>query len=176
METIFRDVSFGQRLAYQNVVSSRLKFHYTEMGEHFDRFAARIAAKGHSPKGPLFYSLNNVPLDEIVDIEMFLPVQEETFAAEDGLRFHSYFEVFPLLTGVVRGNFETQTERVYAELLATLEANSLEINSPFFHVVHKDSSPYALVFVGYRDASESDDDPALTSPEALSVSVGSGLE
>jgi effector-binding domain-containing protein len=175
METMFRDVSFGQRLAYQNVVSSRLKFHYTEMGEHFDRFAAKIAAKGHNPNGPLFYSLNNVPLDEMVDIEMFLPIHEDTFAAEEGFRFHSYFDVVPLLRGVVRGDFEAQTERVYAELLATLEANSLEINSPFFHVVHKDPSPYASVFVGYRDASQSDDDPALTSPESLSVSVGSGL-
>jgi effector-binding domain-containing protein len=175
METVFRDVAFGQRLAFQNVVSSRAKFHYTEMAEHFDRFAARIAAKGCEAKGPLFYSLNNAPTDEMVDLEMFLPIHENTFIAEAGLRFHSYFEVFPLLRGIVKGDFESQTEWVYAELLATLEANNVEINCPFFHVFHKDPSPHALVFVGYRGPSESDDDPAFMSRESPSGAVESGL-
>ena len=69
------------------------------MAEDFDRFVTKIAAKGYDPKGPFFYSLNNVPMDEMVDIEMFLPIHQNTFAAGDGLRFDSYFEVFPLLRG-----------------------------------------------------------------------------
>lgn len=175
METAFRDVAFGQRLALQNVVSSRAKFHYSELAAHFDRFAARIAAKGYDAKGPLFYSLNNVPMDEMVDIEVFLPIRQAAFTAEEGLRFDSYFEVFPLLRGVVTGEFESQTERVYAELLATLEANNLEINSPFFQVSYKDPSPYVLVFVGYADRGESGDVAAPVSPGASSGSGGSGL-
>ena len=151
METAFRDVTFGERLAYQNVLSTRARFHYSEMAERLNDFVASVTASGGEPRGPLFYSLNNVPMDEMVDIEMFLPIRQATFKVADGLLFHSYFEVKPLLRGVVKSDFENQTEHVYAQLLATLEANQLEINTPFYHLLQSDVTPYALAFVGYRD-------------------------
>jgi hypothetical protein len=157
MDGLFPDISFGHRLAFQNVVSSRSKFHYGELAERVDRFASALADKGCESNGPLFYSLNNVPMDEIVDLEMFTPIQQDAFAAEEGFRFHSYFEVSPLLRGIVTGDFETQTEMVYAHLMATLEANDLQINSPFFHVLRNDVSPYASVYLGYRDPVNSTD-------------------
>jgi hypothetical protein len=157
MDGLFHDLSFGHRLALQNVVSCRSTFHYGELAERVDCFASALDDKGCDPNGPFFYSLNNVPLDEIVDLEMFIPIQQDAFASEEGFRFHSYFEVSPLLRGIVKGDFEAQTEMVYAQLLATLEANDLEINSPFFHVVGKDVSPYASVYVGYRDPADSTD-------------------
>lgn len=131
--------------------SARAQFHYSESAERFDRFASRITAKGYDPNGPFFYSLNNVPLDEMVDIEMFLPIRQSTFAGERDLLFRSYFQLAPLLRGIVRPDFESQTERVYAQLLSALEVKELEINSPFFHLVGQDVSPYACVFVGYVD-------------------------
>lgn len=148
------EATAGERLAFQNVVSSRSRFHYSALAEHFDEFVACVTATGCDPKGPFFYSLNNVPMDEMVDIEMFLPIRQNTFAAGDGLRFHSYFDVFPLLRGVVKGDFENQTEVVYAHLLATLEANSLDINTPFYHVMQKDGSPNVRVYVGYVDPAQ----------------------
>jgi hypothetical protein len=157
MEVVFHDITPGERLAFQNVVSSRAQFHYSELAERFDAFTADVVALGGEPRGPLFYGLNNVPTDGIVDVEMFLPIRQNTFPGEEGLRFHSYFEVSPLLRGVVTGDFERQTEVVYARLLATLEANDLEMNSPFFHVFQKDVSPYALVYVGYAGRAGSTD-------------------
>lgn len=144
-------LAFGERLAYQNVVSSRERFHYGELASRFEEFTSAIAQKGYDPKGPFFYSLNNVPMDEMVDIEIFLPIRQGTFDDEPGLLFHSYFEVSPLLRGVVTGDFENRTEQVYAQLLGTLDANGLEINSPFFHVVQSDVSPSAFVYVGYSE-------------------------
>ena len=155
MEPVFRDVTFHEGLAYQNVVSSRAEFHYTETAEYLDRFASRISAKGYDPKGPLFYSLNNVPMDEMVDIETFLPIRQSTFPRHEDFLFHSYVDVSPLLRGIVKGEFEEQTEAVYTQLLATLEANDLEINSPFYHVFQKDPSPFVLVYVGYVDPDQS---------------------
>lgn len=157
MESVFRNVALGERLAYQNVVSSRTRFHYSEMLERLESFVTDVSASGYDPKGPLFYSLNNVPIDETADIEMFLPVQQDSPASEGGLHFHSYFEVSPLVRGVVEGDFESQTERVYAQLLATLEMNDLTINSAFFHVLQRDVVPYSLVLVGYRDSTRLDD-------------------
>lgn len=142
-------VSFGERLAFQNVVSARATFHYSELAGHLDEFAGAVNAAGCEPMGPLFYSLNNVPMDEMVDIEMFLPIRQNVFDGADGLRFSSYFEVFPLLRGVVTGDSEHQTEAVYAQLLEALEVHELEINSPFFHVFQKDGSPHALIYLGY---------------------------
>lgn len=157
MDTVFKDISFGQRLAFQNVVSSRSTFHFSELAERMERFASMVTRIGGDLQGPLFYSLNNVPMDENVDLEMFLPIRQNAFAAGEGLRFHSYFAVSPLLRGIVTGDFEDQTEVVYAQLLATLETNDLEINSPFFHLFHKDVSPYASVYVGYRDGADATD-------------------
>jgi len=142
-------LAFGGRLAFQNVVSSRERFHYRELALRFEEFTSAITQKGYDPKGPFFYSLNNVPMDETVDIEMFLPIRQGIFDEAPGLLFHSYFEVSPLLRGVVTGDFENRTEQVYAQLLGTLDANGLEINSPFFHMVQNDVSPYAFVYVGY---------------------------
>lgn len=150
-ETALHDVAFHEKLAFQNVVSCRAKFHFNELAEHIGDFASRIVAKGCDPKGPFFYSLNNVPMDEMVNIEMFLPIHQDRFTAEEGLHFHSYFEVFPLLRGIVKGDFERQTEWVYAQLLATLRADNLELNSPFYHVAQRDGSPYVLVYASYAD-------------------------
>ncbi|MFJ3393360.1 DUF5085 family protein [Leifsonia aquatica] len=154
METVSHDVAFADRLAYQNVVSFRAKFHYSGMAAQFDGFVSAVVAQGYDAKGPLFYTLNNVPLDEVIDIEMFLPVHQDTSSEVSGIRFHSYIEVAPLLRGVVEGDFENRTERVYAKLLATVEANGWEINSPFFHVLHRDPEPYVSILVGYRGSEE----------------------
>lgn len=142
-------VTVGDRLAFQNVVSSRAKFHYSELAARLEEFTSAIAQKGYDPKGPFFYSLNNVPMDEMVDVEMFLPIRQGTFDGGPELAFHSYFEVAPLLRGAVTGDFERRTEQVYAQLLGTLDANGLEMNSPFFHVVQNDTSSSVSVYVGY---------------------------
>ncbi len=116
-----------------------------------------IVRQGGTPKGPSVYSLNNVPLDEITDIEFFLPIHEAAFRADGGMLFHSSFEISPLVKGIVTGDFENQTELIYARLLAALDANGLEINAPFFHVFPADGSKYASVYVGYADPSEAAD-------------------
>jgi hypothetical protein len=149
MEDPQQRVAFDERLGYQNVVSSRKTFHYSELAVRFEEFTSAIAQSGYDPKGPFFYSLNNVPMDEMVDIEMFLPIRQDTFDDEPGLFFHSYFEVSPLLRGVVAGDFENRTEQVYAQLLGIMDANDLVINSPFFHVVQHGVSPFVSVYVGY---------------------------
>lgn len=157
MDVLLQAVTFDEKLAYQNVVSRRATFHYSTLGEHLTAFVSDIVRQGGTPKGPYLYSLNNVPLDEITDIEFFLPIRESTFSAVEGTRFHSYFEISPLVKGIVTGDFERRTEQVYAQLLATLEGNGLEINAPFFHVLPEDGSKYASVYVGYVDPSEAPD-------------------
>ncbi len=151
MKIPFQNIQLEEKIAFQNVVSQRKKFHYKKMGEEFQNFVSSIVDSGYTLKGPYFYSLNNTPMDEIVDIEMFFPIYEKTF---DTYKFpqssyNSYFEIGPVFKNIVVGNFEKNTEQIYAELIATLEINDLEINTPFFHVLSEDGSNYTYIYLGY---------------------------
>ena len=154
MDIPLQPVAFGQKLAYQNVVSRRRRFHYGELAVQLGRFVSDVLGHGGRPRGPAFYSLNNVPLDEITDIEFFLPIREAAFAAPDGMRFHSYLEISPTVRGIVTGEVERRTEYVYAQLLAALESRGLRVNAPFFHVFPDDGSAYATVYLGYAEPPE----------------------
>ncbi|MEE8737734.1 MAG: DUF5085 family protein [Bifidobacterium sp.] len=158
MKIAFPDIVWREKISYQNVVSVRTGFHYTDMQHEYAMFVDQIAQAGYTLKGPFFYSLNNTPLDEMVDIEQFLPVYEHQPARTSetsGLRFQSYFEIGPVFRGTVVKDFERQTERVYAELLETLATNHLEMNTPFFHVAPQDGAPYMHVYLGYTHQSDS---------------------
>lgn len=137
-----------EKIAHQNVVRKRVTFHYLEFEQHFQTFIEGIVDAGYTIKGPVFYSLNNTPLDEMVDIEFFLPIAEGIFSLS-GYRFSSYFIVESLIKTRVMGNFNIMTERAYALLLVSLEENDLEINTPFYHVIPSDGSSYVEIFLGY---------------------------
>ena len=151
MDVSFDGVTLGESLAYQNIVSRRATFHYSELGEYLHAFLSDVARHEGTPRGACFYSLNNVPMDEMTDIEFFLPVTHGTPVMGDDLLFHTYFEVAPLARTVVTGHLEQRTEYAYAQLLAALESRELTINTPFFHVFPDDASPYVAVYLGYTD-------------------------
>ena len=151
MEPLPQNVLFEEQLAYQNVVSRRATFHYSELDTYLQAFVADVVAQGGTPKEPCFYSLNNVPMDEMTDIEFFLPINQSSFLSGEEMRFHSYFEVFPTARGTVAGDFEGRTEYVYALLLTFLERRGWEVNAPFYHVFPVDGAPYVSVHVGYMD-------------------------
>lgn len=139
-----------EKIAYQNVVRKREKFYYTEMESRMQAFVSDIVNAGYSIKGPLFYSLNNVPLDKQMDIEFFMPIVEGTFDLK-GYRFSSYFVVESLIKIRVTHDFDKLTEQAYAMLLLSLEENDLDINTPFYHILPSDGSAYIEIYLGYTD-------------------------
>lgn len=145
-----------ESLNFQNVVSKRVKFHYSEMEKYYQDFVSDIVAGGYNLKGPYFYSLNNVPMDEIVDIEMFFPIIENTFV-RSGYQFSSYFEVDQMIKTIIVGDFDVDTEQAYAELLATLEFNDLDIATPFYHVYPKSGMKYVDLYLGHYKKHEIQD-------------------
>lgn len=144
------DVVKVHKIAFQNVVRKRLSFHYSELEKHLEQFVSGIVDTGYQLKGPFFYSLNNVPLNEIVDIEMFMPVSNDIFHLE-GYKFSTYFELNNLLKTVVKGDFSSMTEVGFAKLVVSIEVNGLEIATPFYHVLPKDGLQYLELLVGYTD-------------------------
>lgn len=150
---LIKNVELVNKLAYQNVVRKRAIIHYSGLEEQYKAFVCGIVDAGYTLKGPSLYSLNNVPTDEIVDIEMFFPIVENIFELE-GYDFSSYMELKSLVRRIITDNFETVTEYAYTELLSVLEINQLEINTPFYHKIPMNGCKYAEVLLGYRNKSE----------------------
>ncbi|BDR59421.1 DUF5085 family protein [Xylocopilactobacillus apicola] len=145
---IIPSVVQAYKLGFQNVVSQRFSFHYSKFDEFYRNFLSGILDNGYHLKGPYFYSLNNVPRDQIVDIEMFMPIEENYFQVEE-YQFASYFEITNLLKTIVFGDFDITTEQSYAKLLTTIELNNLDIATPFYHVIPSNGSRYVSIYLGY---------------------------
>ena len=138
------------KIAFQNVVRQRLSFHYSEMEEHLEQFIKGIVEAGYQFKGPFFYSLNNVPLNEVIEIELFMPISNDVFSLK-GYNFSTYFEISNLLKTIIKGDIKTLTETEYAKLIIALEENDLEMVTPFYHVVPKNGLEYLELLVGYSE-------------------------
>lgn len=138
------------KIAFQNVVRQRLSFHYSEMEEHLEQFINGIVEAGYQLKGPFFYSLNNVPLNEVIEIELFMPISNDLFSLK-GYNFSTYFEISNLLKTIIKGDLKTLTEIEYAKLIIAMEKNDLEMVTPFYHVVPKNGLEYLELLVGYSE-------------------------
>lgn len=138
------------KIAFQNVVRQRLSFHYSEMEEHLEQFINGIVEAGYQLKGPFFYSLNNVPLNEVIEIELFIPISNDLFSLK-GYNFSTYFEISNLLKTIIKGDLKTLTEIEYAKLIIAMEKNDLEMVTPFYHVVPKNGLEYLELLVGYSE-------------------------
>ncbi|MCQ6265140.1 DUF5085 family protein [Fictibacillus sp. WQ 8-8] len=129
-----------QSIAYSNVVSKEYYFHYSEMERVIEDLLSEIAEVNLTIKGPLFYALKNIPKDENMYIELFMPVQEDKIPSSKSLRFRSYYYVDEMLMKRFTGNYETLTEFVYAELFQYMVDNNLNLASPIYHIFGGDES------------------------------------
>lgn len=140
-------------IRYTNVVSAPYRVHYLEQEAVLKQFMTRLSER-FTLKGPLFYSLNNVPLDGIVHLEYFMPVAEERFDlwGETNWRFHSYYGIQDMLSYCLTGDPEAETLIAYRMLLDHMEQNNMDQTTPFYHVLSGDRSlPYSFVKVGARN-------------------------
>lgn len=140
-------VTVQEAFQAQNVLRKRKTFHITELKEELDAFLTAVETAGAHPSGPLVYSLNNVPEDGNMDIEFFLPVEEDYIEIE-GMRFSSYFEIDNIILTAIDRDYEELTKEAYARLLWTLEQNDRELNTPFYHVLPDDEEK-VIILVGY---------------------------
>ncbi len=130
----------NQSIAYSNVVSKEYYFHYSEMERVIEDLLSEIAEANLTIKGPLFYALKNIPKDENMYIELFMPVQEDKIPSSKSLRFRSYYYVDEMLMKRFTGNYEALTEFVYAELFQYMVDNNLNLASPIYHIFGGDES------------------------------------
>ncbi|KAA0548508.1 DUF5085 family protein [Bacillus sp. BGMRC 2118] len=142
-------VTEKDRLQYRNVLSRKYQFHYNDFEQNVSHFMNDIEALGVTINGPLFYSLHNVPMNEIMNVEIFIPIEEHSVIPPQDMTFHSYFSIDNMITTVDLANEEASTEVAYAKLIHYMEQRQLSQATPIFHVVAGDHSlQYVLIKIG----------------------------
>lgn len=140
----------NDHIRFSNVVSRKYQFHYHNMDEVMTDFLNDIINIKASIKGPLFYSINNIPLDEIVYAEFFMPLEEDDrLEIMDDMSFHSYFSIEEMISCCLFQNFERDTEFAYKKLLDYMEQNGQTQVTPIFHVISGDETlQYMIIKIG----------------------------
>ena len=142
-------------IRFRNVISKRYRFYYEDMGKVMEEFINDIVKKNISLKGPVFYSLNNVPMDKMMNVELFMPVIQDKVEIDDDMFFHSYFSIENMISVYMYANFEQNTEIAYRMLLDYIDENNLKQATPIFHVLSGDKTmQYAFIKVGVTDKKE----------------------
>lgn len=146
-------------IRFTNVVSKKYQFYYTDMDKAIKEFLNDIDRKGAIIKGPLFYSLNNVPMDKNMNVELFMPIKQDKFKIDKDMYFHSYFSIEDMVSIYVHANFEKNTEIAYAALLNYMDENKLNQVTPIFHILSGDETmQYVAVKVGVISDEENEND------------------
>lgn len=136
-------------MRYSNVISRKYYFHYQEFNEKLQHFVETCVQCEASIKGPLFYSINNIPQNKWVAVEFFLPVEEDYIDVKGDMFFHSYFSIEDMISTCLHHNFREETEKAYSMLLHTTEQNNLQQVTPFFHVISGDETlQYTFIKLG----------------------------
>ncbi|PTY77956.1 DUF5085 domain-containing protein [Heyndrickxia sporothermodurans] len=136
-------------IRYTNVLSKRVYFHYTEIDSILKQFLHEVIQQKARIKGPLFYSITNVPMDEMVHAELFMPIKEDSIVTMEDYYFHSYYNVEDMLSICLFDHFEQKTEIAYHMLLDYIEHNGLNQITPFYHVISGDEIfQYVFIKVG----------------------------
>lgn len=139
-------------IRYKNVVSRKYRFHYHEMEDVMKDFVNDVIEQKGTIKGPLFYSINNVPLNEMVSGEFFMPIIEDSIELLEDMYFHSYFSIENMASVILHNRFEENTEIVYKLLLEFIEDNEMQQVTPFFHVISGDETlQYLTIKMGYHE-------------------------
>ena len=136
-------------IRFSNVLSRSYRFHYLDMNEALEDFLHDVGSLKATVRGPLFYSIHNVPHDEIVNAEFYLPMEDDWIKPVDDMRFHSYFSIENMVSLCIAENIEAKTEAAYKLLFDYLEEHELEQATPIFHVVSGDETfQYSFIKIG----------------------------
>lgn len=136
-------------IQYRNVVVKNYKFHYMEMDAVMHNFLESLYESGVTIKGPLTYSMNNLPLDKHMDCDFIMPVLDEAPSLPEDMVFYSYYELYDMLSLVVNEPVEVNMEIKLAELLINIENNHLKQVTPLYHVLPRDDSmKYIILKMG----------------------------
>ncbi|WP_051291422.1 DUF5085 family protein [Fictibacillus gelatini] len=127
-----------ETIMHKNVVWHTYEIHYSEFEKALDHFNDLLVNARLTISGPLFYALYNIPFDERMLIDIFIPVEQSYVSKESDLNFQSYLYIDEMLMTRVNNNFESNTEHAYDELFRYALSHDYKIISPIFHILRGD--------------------------------------
>ncbi|WP_018662586.1 DUF5085 family protein [Heyndrickxia acidiproducens] len=127
-----------ETIAYRNVVWHTYDIHVSQFEMALEDFNEKLTAAHLTVKGPLFYVLYNIPFDERMLIDIYMPVEQSNIPKDSDLTFQSYFYIDQMLMTRVKGQFASDTEKAYDELFRHVIENDEKISSPIFHILRGD--------------------------------------
>ena len=127
-----------ETMMYKNVVWHTYEIHFSQFELAMEDFNVKLVKANLTVAGPLFYALHNIPFDEKMLIDIYIPVEQSDIPKDSDLFFQSYFYIDEMLMTRVRDNFKVKTEKAYDELFQYAIRNDYQINSPIFHILRGD--------------------------------------
>lgn len=127
-----------EKLMYRNVAWDSYTVHYTEFDKAIEEFNHQLVAAELTINGPLFYALHNVPLDEMMYVDICIPVVQSNISSESDLKFQTYYYIDQMIRTRIIGDFASETEFAYEKLFTFSLLNNLQIASPIFHILRGD--------------------------------------
>jgi hypothetical protein len=147
-------VNPNDSIRFTNVISRKYRFHYNDMQKALEDFINDVMKLNVILKGPLFYSINNVPIDELLNVEFFTSVKNDKVSLMEDMSFHSYFSIENMISYCLFSNFESNTEVAYRILIDYMEQNNLKQVTPIFHVLSGNHTmQYAFIKIGVSNDS-----------------------
>lgn len=136
-------------MRYERVLSKNYEFHYKDMKEYLQQFLEEVKALGVHPSGPLFYALNNVPRDERMKVEFFIPVKEEV-DTKGKMKFHSYYSVENMMSMRILNDFEEKTGEAYSAMTKFMNASEMNQITPPYHIIDRAGEyQFVTLKIGY---------------------------
>lgn len=148
-----------ETIEYRNVVMSTYDIHVSQFEMALEDFNEKLTDAHLTVKGPLFYALYNIPFDERMLIDIYMPVEQSNVPKDTDLTFQSYFYIDQMLMTRVKGQFEANTEKAYDELFRHVMENGYKISSPIFHILRGDDEMQwvEIKIKVFEDDDEADD-------------------
>lgn len=132
-----------------NVVSQKYEFHINDLKDTLNYFLKIVEKNKLAPKSLCLYSINNIPLDGMIQGEFFISVKNELIDRLDGLEYYSYFCIENMISTCMYENYEIKTEEAYFRLLKYIEENNMQQVTPIFNVFAGDTNfQYVYTKVG----------------------------
>ena len=121
-------------IAHRNVVSKYYNVAPEEIDDAIMDFHKILKDNGFHPIGLMFYAIIFEPTDDMMTIEVFIPIEEDRFdiRTNEQMYFRSYFNVKSMIMTRMLGEFETESPKKYRELVTYIRRNGLEQRTPLF--------------------------------------------
>lgn len=126
-------INNNDSLKFSRVISKKIYIEYNDLKDEMEQFLLDINSCRAIPTGNFFYSLNNIPIDGKMDVELFCPIKESDFQVSSNLQFHSYYSIDNMISYCLYANIEKNVEVAYGLLLKYMNIYGLKQVTPFFH-------------------------------------------